>query len=66
MPTGLNIEGLYRVAGQTEEIMKIKEEFDKGTYVCVPNVVVALTIVSDISKLFSILGLEYIRTYIDN
>ena len=29
---GLNVEGLYRMGGQTEEVMKIKADFDRGEY----------------------------------
>ena len=28
--SGLNVEGLYRMGGQTEEVMKIKADFDRG------------------------------------
>lgn len=27
---GLNVEGLYRMGGQTEEVMRIKADFDRG------------------------------------
>jgi hypothetical protein len=27
---GLAVEGIYRMAGQNDEIQRIKEEFDKG------------------------------------
>ena len=29
---GLNVEGLYRMGGQTEEVMKIKADFDRGEH----------------------------------